>query len=313
MSSWSSCGTTKTSPTSSIPRAAARAKKSGSSPTSRDRMACGPMLAPRRNPAPTSDGMPSRNTRAAWARASVSRQRCSHLVLGRAAVDPALHRELLGAPGRRRRRAPPRQAAAAARARRRGSPSMYSGRSRPRRCPASAVSGGTAWPPASTPAPAPPACGRPRRCRPCRRSRAPSPLCAGPAMSRCAQGDVARELAEEVRRGDGATPALAGVLQVGDVALERLLHRLRRAAAATVLAGGAGRARAPRRWPRRPVRRPRPCSVPSATTQAPVSVATSTSAAGSSVSTAQASTSPEHQPALGVGVRRPPPSSRCRR
>ena len=96
-----------------------------------------------------------------------------------------------------------------------------------------------------------------------------------PAMSRCAHGQVAGELLQEHRRGHRAGRAARAVEHVGDLALQRVLvlveerHRpdllaaaLRRRADGSTHGCGV---------PNRPV-----VILPSATTQAPVSVATST-------------------------------------
>ena len=124
----------------------------------------------------------------------------------------------------------------------------------------------------STPWPVPPLGSQPR-------TRSPM---AGPAISQWTQFcDVADELAEEERRADRAAPAIAGVLEIGGVALELVLEILEERQAPHLLAAALDAA-----WNSSAVAsfdayQPEH-ELPSATTHAPVSVALSTSRSGSS-------------------------------
>ena len=112
---------------------------------------------------------------------------------------------------------------------------------------------------------------------------------------------VADELLQEQRRGDRPAVGAADVLEVGDVALEQLAVVVVQRQPPQRLVGRRGRRPGPRRRTARRCETRPAMRLPSATTQAPVSVARSTMASGCS-STASASASARIEPALGVGV-----------
>ena len=100
-------------------------------------------------------------------------------------------------------------------------------------------------------------CGRRTRCRPSRRSPAPSARGTGPRCRGAPRASSFANACRKWRRADGAAAALAGVLHVGAVALQLLLQRLDEGQPPDVLAGGARRREHAVDHRRRPARRGR--------------------------------------------------------
>ena len=126
-------------------------------------------------------------------------------------------------------------------------------------------------------------------------------LIAGAGDVEMRPGRVADEALEELRRGDRAAVAAAGVLHVGELGIDQLVVGRPERHAPDRLAGrGAGRVR--RAASSSSLENSPACSWPSATMIAPVSVARSIMKRGLNFSRAYVQRVGEHQAPLGVGV-----------